>query len=61
MAMQRACAGSQVEAFRRGPWLNNLRTCHYLDAYAGEMARRDENRRVSNSEPHLMIVGAVLT
>lgn len=32
----------------------------YLAAYAGEMAWREDNRRVSNGEQYLMVVGAVM-
>lgn len=32
----------------------------YLSAYAGEMAWRENNRRVSNGEQYLMVVGAAL-
>ncbi|QLH37912.1 MAG: IS1595 family transposase [Defluviicoccus sp.] len=33
----------------------------YLDAYAGEMAWREDNRRISNGELHLIATNAALT
>lgn len=33
----------------------------YLHAYAGEMAWREDNRRVSHGEQYLMVVGAALS
>jgi hypothetical protein len=37
------------------------RVLHALSAYAGEMARRENNRRISNGEQYLAVVNSALT